>query len=80
MLSLVRQSSGGKNYDHSFGVRQTGRGPYADVLAGRFQAACRRNKIAAPRYPDTLDCTRFEKPGHEQLGFDFRSRYMTQRV
>ena len=45
VLSLVRQASGGKQYDNRFGVRQTGRGPYADMLAKRFKAACKRHGL-----------------------------------
>ena len=41
VLSLVRQASGGRNYDARFGVRQTGRGAYSDMLASRFQTASR---------------------------------------
>ena len=34
VLSLIKQASGGKKYDHRFGKRQSGRGPYADMLGG----------------------------------------------
>jgi DNA repair photolyase len=71
VLSLVRQASGGRNYDARFGIRQTGRGPYADMLASRFNAASRKLGLSADSYQHTLDCDRFLKPGAQQLGLDF---------
>lgn len=41
-LALVRQTRGGKLYDSAFGKRQTGEGPYAALLARRFELARRR--------------------------------------
>ncbi|MDH4125054.1 MAG: PA0069 family radical SAM protein [Gammaproteobacteria bacterium] len=70
VMSLVRQASGGKDYDNRFGVRQRGRGPYADVLSKRFQNACKRFGLAGDRYQRTLDCTRFARPGVQQLGLN----------
>ncbi|MFQ5609084.1 MAG: PA0069 family radical SAM protein [Woeseiaceae bacterium] len=67
VMNLVRESSGGKNYDAGFGVRQRGRGPYADMLADRFKSACRRHDLAHERYQQTLDCSLFEPPGQKQL-------------
>jgi DNA repair photolyase len=75
VMSLIRQASGGKDYDNRFGVRQSGRGPYADMLAQRFRKACRGHAIAcgeASRYElQTLDCSRFRKPGPQQDAFAF---------
>ena len=71
VLSLVRQASGGRNYDARFGIRQTGRGPYADMLASRFHGASRKLGLDADSYQHTLDCSRFVKPGVQQLGLDF---------
>lgn len=71
VLSLVRQASGGRRYDGRFGVRQTGRGPYADMLASRFQCASRKLGLDAESYQHHLDCSRFVKPGTQQLGLDF---------
>ena len=70
VMSLVRQASGGKDYDARFGVRQTGRGAYAEMLAGRFKAACRRYQLTDERYQDKLDTRQFVKPGQQQLGLD----------
>ncbi len=71
VMSLVRQASGGRDYDARFGVRQTGRGPYADLLAQRFATACRRHRLGDGRYQERLDCGLFEPPGQRQLGLDF---------
>ncbi len=71
VLSLVRQSSGGRHYDSRFGVRQTGRGPYAEMLGKRFETACRRLGLVASEYQQSLDCGQFLRPGQQQLGLDF---------
>ena len=71
VMSLVREASGGKDYDPAFGVRQTGRGAYADMLAARFRTACRKHGLAAGEYQGGLDCSQFVKPGSRQLGLGF---------
>ena len=71
VMSLVRQASGGRDYDSRFGVRQSGRGPYADLLKKRFETACRRHGLERNRYQQRLDCSRFERPGQRQMGLDF---------
>ncbi len=71
VMSLVRQASGGKTYDARFGHRQTGRGPYADMLAARFQKAAKALQLDAGSYQQNLDCTRFLHPAKRQLGLDF---------
>ena len=70
VMSLVRQASGGRDYDNRFGVRQTGRGAYADMLGKRFKAACRRFGLVPDRYQKGLDCNQFVRPGQQQLGLD----------
>ncbi|MCS6761919.1 MAG: hypothetical protein MO846_08040 [Candidatus Devosia symbiotica] len=39
MLSLVRDTRGGKDYDSRFGTRMTGEGPHATLLRQRFDKA-----------------------------------------
>jgi len=72
VMSLLRQASGGSEYDARFGVRQRGTGPYAAMIERRFATACRRLGLNAGRKRDTLDCGRFRPPGQRQmsLGFD----------
>ncbi len=71
VFSLIRQASGGRDYDNRFGVRQSGRGPYAEMLGSRFRAACRRHGLNGDSYEHVLDCNRFSPPGQRQLGLDF---------
>ncbi len=71
VMSLVRQASGGKIYDARFGQRQSGRGPYAEMLAARFRKATRALKMDSVSYQQSLDCTRFLHPAKQQLGLDF---------
>ncbi len=42
VISLVRDLHGGKDYDATFGKRQTGTGPYAWSIGRRFELACKR--------------------------------------
>ena len=72
IMSLMRQASGGRDYDNRFGIRQRGGGPYAAMLASRFNAICRRTKLDPARPLKPLDCSQFDPPGRKQmaLGFD----------
>ena len=60
VLSLIRQTHGGRLYDPEFGARMRGTGPYADLLRQRFAKACRRLGLG-PRL-DALDTTQFRVP------------------
>ena len=42
VMSLVRSTRGGKDYDSSWGQRQVGTGPYAWMIARRFEMAAER--------------------------------------
>src|SRR5204863_1810003 len=61
VLSLVAQCHGGKLYDSAWSKRMTGGGPYAEMLAARFDRACRRLGFG-PRLNYPLDTTRFRPP------------------
>jgi DNA repair photolyase len=61
VLSLVAQCQGGRLYDSAWSTRMTGGGPYAEMLAARFDRACRRIGFR-PRTNDALDTTRFRPP------------------
>lgn len=69
--SLIRQAGGGREYDSRYGVRQTGRGPYAEMLASRFAAASRRFGLLPHARQEPLDCGQFLKPGQQQLDLPF---------
>ena len=60
VMSIVRAMRGGKDYDATFGKRQTGEGPYAWMIARRFQAALRRLGYRSTR--TRLDCGQFRRP------------------
>ena len=60
VMGHVRAMQGGKDYDSAFGTRMRGTGPYADMIAQRFDAARRRNGYAL-RLPD-LRCDLFKPP------------------
>ena len=63
VLALVRETRAGALYDSRFGHRQTGTGPYADMLAQRFRAATARlNLHRANVGAQPLDCTQFAVP------------------
>lgn len=70
VMSLVRQASGGKDYDSRFGTRQRGRGAYAEMIAQRFRVACARAGIPRGRSQEPLDCSRFRRPGGGQIPLD----------
>ena len=71
VMSLVRQASGGRRYNSQFAIRQKGKGPYADMIDQRFQAACRRYGIIAGRKNETHDCGQFRPPGQRQMALVF---------
>jgi DNA repair photolyase len=71
IMSLVRQGSGGKDYDPRFGIRQSGQGAYAEMLGQRFRSACRKFGIASSRREQTLDCSQFRRPGPQQASLQF---------
>ena len=71
VMSLVRQASGGKDYDNRFGIRQRGRGHYAEMISNRFKAACRKHGLEAGRYQNKLDCGQFRRPGNKQMTLEF---------
>ena len=56
VLSLVAQCHGGRIYDSTWSKRMTGGGPYAEMLAARFDRACRRLGFS-PRTRQALDST-----------------------
>ncbi|MGL4398082.1 MAG: PA0069 family radical SAM protein [Hyphomicrobium sp.] len=49
VISLMQSMHGGKDYVAEFGVRQRGRGPYADQIALRFKLARARLGLGAER-------------------------------
>lgn len=62
VLSLVRDTRGGKEYDAAWGARQTGQGPYAWMIGRRFETAARRLGLNARDKRLRLRTDLFEKP------------------
>jgi DNA repair photolyase len=66
VISIVRQSRGGRENDPRFGSRMTGSGNFVELIGKRFELACRRlglnseeNHMASR---GGLDCTLFRAP------------------
>ncbi|MDZ7809776.1 MAG: PA0069 family radical SAM protein [Arhodomonas sp.] len=68
VLSLIRQSHGGRAYDGGFGTRMRGQGPFAALLGQRFRVACTRHGL--DRVGPVLETTGFRVPPcrGDQLG------------
>ena len=60
VMKLVRETRGGADYESAFGLRQRGRGPYADLLAKRFRLASKRLGLSKGDWEP--DCSQFVKP------------------
>jgi len=61
VLSLIRQSRGGRDYDTRFGHRMRGTGAFADLLDARFKLACKRLGLNRREHGGT-DCGQFRVP------------------
>ncbi len=59
IMNIVRDMHGGREYDASFGARQTGRGAYAALFAQRFRLACSR--LGIDLSTAALDSTQFRR-------------------
>jgi DNA repair photolyase len=66
VISIVKQSRGGRENDPNFGSRMTGSGNFVELIGKRFDLACRRlglnsedNHMASR---GGLDCSRFRPP------------------
>ncbi|HEV7352073.1 MAG TPA: PA0069 family radical SAM protein [Brevundimonas sp.] len=60
VMSLVRQTRGGKDYDPDWSQRMKGTGPVAELIAARFKAAVKRYGLDGPRHE--LDTGQFRVP------------------
>ena len=68
VMTLVRGTRGGKDYVSAWGERQTGTGPYAELIARRFAIATARHGLNDSRVPLRTDL--FEPPGSRSAQFD----------
>jgi DNA repair photolyase len=63
VMSLVRESHGGKHYEPQWGTRMRGSGPYSEMLRVRFDTATRRLGLNLPHGRlARLDTTLFAPP------------------
>ncbi len=66
VISIVRQSRGGRENDPNFGSRMTGSGNFANLIGKRFDLACRRLGLNSEddhmASRDGLDCSMFRPP------------------
>ncbi len=60
VLSLIRSTRDGKDYDPRFGIRQTGTGPFAWLIGRRFELTAQRLGFAKRRLK--LDTSQFRSP------------------
>jgi DNA repair photolyase len=67
VFKLVRDTRGGKDYDSTWGKRQTGTGPVAWMIGRRFEVACERLGINATKRKITTEHFRPPRPAAAQL-------------
>jgi DNA repair photolyase len=67
VFKLVRDMRGGKDYDSTFGQRQTGTGPIAWMIGRRFEVACEKLGFNAAKHKITIEHFRPPRPGAKQL-------------
>src|SRR6202012_1666535 len=60
VMSLVRQTRGGRDYDPQWGSRMSGSGPVADLISARFHAAVK--KLGLNQKDRRRDVTQFRVP------------------
>lgn len=65
VMSLVRQSRGGKDYDSRFFSRMAGEGVIAETIRQRFNIAARKFELPS-QHRFKLDCSQFRR-GFDQL-------------
>lgn len=66
VMSRVQAMRGGRDNDPDFGSRMRGTGELAELLAQRFEVACRRLGFNAGMRNRTLDTGRFRVPGRQR--------------
>jgi DNA repair photolyase len=67
VISLIRETRGGKDYDSTWGKRQTGSGPIAWMIGRRFELACERLGFNSSSVKTTTEHFKPPRPSAEQL-------------
>ena len=62
VMSRVRELRGGRENDPEFGTRHSGTGLLAELIAKRFENACRRFGLNEERRSRSIDTSRFRPP------------------
>ncbi|MFQ6333618.1 PA0069 family radical SAM protein [Methylophilus sp. 3sh_L] len=68
VMSIIKQSRGGKTYQSGFGQRMRGEGVFADLLAHRFKLTCHKLGLSGERLDLRTDL--FSVPGRWQQSLD----------
>jgi DNA repair photolyase len=71
VMSLIRQTRGGKDYDPDWAQRMKGTGPVADLIATRFKAAVKRYGL--DQMKPELDTSQFKIPPEARTQFELFS-------
>src|SRR5690242_1442754 len=67
VINLIRETRGGKDYDSTWGKRQTGSGPIAWMIGRRFEVACERLGFNLTSVKTTTEHFRPPRPAADQL-------------
>jgi DNA repair photolyase len=67
VINLIRETRGGKDYDSTWGKRQTGSGPIAWMIGRRFEVACERLGFNLTSVKLTTEHFQPPPPSAEQL-------------
>jgi DNA repair photolyase len=67
VFKLIREMRGGKDYDSTWGLRQTGSGPYAWMIGRRFEMACEKLGLNERESELTTEHFRPPRPAAVQL-------------
>jgi DNA repair photolyase len=67
VINFIRETRGGKDYDSTWGKRQTGSGPIAWMIGRRFEVACERLGFNLTSVKTTTEHFKPPRPSAEQL-------------
>lgn len=67
IMSRLREMHGGKEYDSTWHRRMRGEGPYADMMARRFEVAMKRLGLKSKAPPMRCDLFRAPRPESAQM-------------
>ncbi|MCC7113363.1 MAG: PA0069 family radical SAM protein [Burkholderiales bacterium] len=65
VMNIVHDLRDGRDYRARFGERMRGLGPYADLIARRFELACARLGLKGDREREPLDRSQFRPPARD---------------